>query len=113
MYQGLVGQQYSWVSSIFYFGYLAWAYPTTLLIARLPIAKYLTANTLFWGAVVALTAACTNFGGLMTVRFLLGVAEATITPAFMFITSTWYTRDEIPTRTGMWFAGNVSVLRSC
>ncbi|KAJ5370176.1 uncharacterized protein N7496_006268 [Penicillium cataractarum] len=103
---GLVGQQYSWVSSIFYFGYLGWAYPTTLLIARLPTAKYLTANTLFWGAVVALTAACTNFGGLMTVRFLLGVAEATITPAFMFITSTWYTRDEIPTRTGMWFAGN-------
>ncbi|CAI7624499.1 unnamed protein product [Penicillium palitans] len=103
---GLVGQQYSWVSSIFYFGYLGWVYPTTLLIARLPAAKYLTANTLFWGAVVALTAACTNFGGLITVRFLLGVAEATITPAFMFITSTWYTRDEIPTRTGLWFAGN-------
>lgn len=39
-------------------------------------------------------------------RFLLGVAEATITPAFMYITSTWYTRDEIPTRTGIWFAGN-------
>ncbi|KGO77856.1 Major facilitator superfamily domain, general substrate transporter [Penicillium italicum] len=103
---GLVGQQYSWVSSVFYFGYLGWVYPTTLLIARLPAAKYLTANTLFWGAVVALTAACTNFGGLITVRFLLGVAEATITPAFMFITSTWYTRDEIPTRTGLWFAGN-------
>ncbi|KAJ5661715.1 uncharacterized protein N7477_009331 [Penicillium maclennaniae] len=103
---GLVGQQYSWVSSIFYFGYLGWSYPTALLIARLPIGKYLTFNTLFWGAVVALTAACTNFGGLMTVRFLLGVAEATITPAFMFITSSWYTRDEIPTRTGIWFAGN-------
>lgn len=48
----------------------------------------------------------------MTVRFLLGVAEATITPAFMFITSTWYTRDEIPIRTGIWFAGNVRLLQS-
>ncbi|KAJ6172468.1 hypothetical protein N7470_001535 [Penicillium chermesinum] len=105
-FRGLVGQQYSWVSSIFYFGYLIWSYPTSLLIARLPTAKYMTGNTLIWGAVVALTAACTNFGGLMTVRFLLGVTEATITPAFMFITSTWYTRDEIPTRTGIWFAGN-------
>ncbi|KAJ5939404.1 hypothetical protein N7466_002538 [Penicillium verhagenii] len=103
---GLVGQQYSWVSSVFYFGYLGWSYPTTFLIARLPIGRYVTANTLIWGTVVALTAACTNFGGLITVRFLLGVAEATITPAFMFITSTWYTRDEIPTRTGIWFAGN-------
>lgn len=104
--QNLQGQQYSWVGSIFYFGYLIWEYPTTLLIARLPTAKYLTINTVFWGIVVALTAACSNFGGLMTVRFLLGVAEATITPAFMFLTSTWYTRDEMPTRLGIWFAGN-------
>jgi len=59
-----------------------------------------------WGIVVALTAACTNYGGLLTVRFLLGVAEATISPAFVFITSTWYTRSEIPFRTGIWFAGN-------
>ncbi|KAF2651125.1 MFS general substrate transporter [Lophiostoma macrostomum CBS 122681] len=102
----LVGQQYSWVSSVFYFGYFFWEYPTTYLITRLPVAKYLAANTFIWGAVVALTAACSNYGGLITVRFLLGVAEATITPAFMFITSTWYTRDEIPTRTGIWFAGN-------
>lgn len=102
----LKGSNYSWVSSVFYFGYFLWAYPTTLLIARLPIAKYLAANTFIWGAVVALTAACTNYGGLITVRFFLGVAEATVSPALMFITSTWYTRDEIPTRTGIWFAGN-------
>ncbi|KAK8109123.1 allantoate permease [Apiospora sp. TS-2023a] len=102
----LHGQDYAWVSSVFYFGYFAWAYPTTLLIARLPLGRYLAANTLFWGAVVALTAACINYGGLLTVRFLLGVAEATVSPALMFVTSTWYTRDEIPTRTGIWFAGN-------
>lgn len=104
--QNLVGQDYSWVSSIFYFGYFAWSYPTTLLIARLPVARYMTANTLFWGVIVATTAACTNYGGLLAVRFLLGVAEATITPAFMFMTTSWYTRDEIPFRTGIWFSGN-------
>ena len=94
------------MSSIFYFGYLFWEYPTTILIARLPAGKYLSANTLFWGIVVGVTAACTNFGGLLAVRFLLGIAEATITPGFMFLTSTWYTRDEMPTRLGIWFAGN-------
>ncbi|KHN97275.1 Major facilitator superfamily domain, general substrate transporter [Metarhizium album ARSEF 1941] len=89
-----------------YFGYLVWEYPTTVLIARLPIGKYLTTNTVIWGVVVGLTAACKKFGGLMAVRFLLGVTEATITPGFMFLTSTWYTRDEMPTRVGIWFAGN-------
>ncbi|KAI3392838.1 hypothetical protein diail_5152 [Diaporthe ilicicola] len=102
----LQGQDYSWVSSVFYFGYFAWTYPTTILIARLPVARYMTANTLLWGAIVGVTAACSSYGGLLTVRFLLGVAEATITPAFMFITTSWYTRDEIPFRTGIWFSGN-------
>ncbi|KAL4927974.1 major facilitator superfamily domain-containing protein [Aspergillus undulatus] len=101
----LVGQQYSWVSSIFYFGYLIWEWPTNALIPRLPVAKYLAINTLLWGTVVALTAVCTSYGGLLVVRFFLGVAEATITPAFMFITTTWYTRDEIPVRTGICFSG--------
>ncbi|EIM90956.1 MFS general substrate transporter [Stereum hirsutum FP-91666 SS1] len=103
---GLVGQQYSWISSVFYFGYLMWTYPTTLLIQKLPVGTYISINTILWGLIVALTAACTNFGGLMAVRFLLGVAEATITPAFVYVTAMWYTREEIPVRTGIWFAGN-------
>ncbi|OJD17252.1 hypothetical protein AJ78_02634 [Emergomyces pasteurianus Ep9510] len=102
----LVGSQYSWVSSIFYFGYLFWTYPTTILIQRLPVGKYVSMNTFFWGATVGLTAACTNFGGLMSLRFLLGMAEATISPAFVYITSMWWTREEIPARCGIWFAGN-------
>ncbi|KAI1346708.1 major facilitator superfamily domain-containing protein [Xylaria sp. FL0043] len=102
----LVGNQYSWVSSAFYFGYLVATYPATLLVARLPVAAYLGANTLFWGAVVGLTAASRSFGVLFVLRFLLGVAEASVSPALVFITSTWYTRDEIPARTGVWFAGN-------
>lgn len=102
----LHGTQYSWVGSIFYFGYLAFEYPTTILIQRLPIGKYLSGVTLLWGAIVASTAACHSFGGLATCRFLLGVAEATISPAFVYVTSVWYTRDEIPARTGVWFAGN-------
>ncbi|KAI5286137.1 hypothetical protein KEM54_000033 [Ascosphaera aggregata] len=103
---GLHGEQYSWVSSIFYFGYMGWTYPTSILIQKLPIGKYIGYNTIFWGAVVACTAACTNYGGLLVVRFLLGVAEATITPAFVYLTSMWYTRNEIPSRTGIWFSGN-------
>ncbi|KAI0969022.1 major facilitator superfamily domain-containing protein [Xylaria arbuscula] len=102
----LEGSQYAWVSSGFYVGYLVATYPATLLVARLPVARYLGGNTLFWGAVVALTAASRSFGALFVLRFLLGVAEASVSPALVFITSTWYTRDEIPSRTGVWFAGN-------
>jgi hypothetical protein len=43
---GLRGQEYSWVSSIFYFGYFFWEYPTTFLIQKLPIGKYVGVNTI-------------------------------------------------------------------
>ena len=35
----LVGTEYSWLSSIFYFGFLAWAFPTNFLLQRFPIGK--------------------------------------------------------------------------
>ena len=35
----LKGTEYSWLSSIFYFGFLAWAIPTNFLMQRLPIGK--------------------------------------------------------------------------
>lgn len=43
---GLKGQEYSWVSSIFYFGYFFWEYPTTFLIQRLRVGKYVGVNTI-------------------------------------------------------------------
>lgn len=104
----LVGDQYAWVAAAFYFGYLAASYPATRLVARLPVAKFLGADALIWGVVVAATAACRGVGGLVVVRVFLGVAEAVVSPALVFVTTTWYTRDEIPTRTGAWFAGNAA-----
>lgn len=37
---GLVGDQYSWLGSMFYFGYIAWEYPTSRLLQVLPLGKY-------------------------------------------------------------------------
>ncbi|RDW82472.1 hypothetical protein BP6252_03584 [Coleophoma cylindrospora] len=102
----LHGKQYNWVSSMFYFGYFVWEYPTTVLIQKLPIGKYVAGDIIIWGAIVAATAACTSFGGLITARFFTGVVEATISPAFLYITAMWYTRDEMPSRMATWYAGN-------
>lgn len=37
---GISGPEYSWLGSLFYFGYLAWEYPTSRLLQRLPLGKY-------------------------------------------------------------------------
>lgn len=65
----------------------------------------LTRDSYAWALLIGLTAACKNFGGLMTVRFLLGAAEAAILPGSSLITGMWYKREEHPLRHGAWFLG--------
>ncbi|KAK8053369.1 MFS general substrate transporter [Apiospora saccharicola] len=72
------------------------------------VARYLGLDTLAWGAAVAATTLTTHYAGLVAARFLLGAAEATVIPALMLVTSTWYARDEVPLRTGIWFAGSAA-----
>ncbi|KAK1962740.1 MFS general substrate transporter [Colletotrichum sublineola] len=48
------------------------------------------------------TAACSSFAGLASVRFLLGVTEATISPGFVAVTGMWWTRQEQAGRSALW-----------
>lgn len=51
-------------------------------------------------------AASKNFRDLAILRTLSGAAEATADPAFVLITSTWYTRAQQPSRIGVWYCAN-------
>lgn len=100
----LVGQEYSWTSSVFYFGYLIAEYPGVAVLQRFPVAKFLGVNIILWGAILMTTAACSSFGGIATVRFLLGVTEATISPGFVAVTGMWWTRAEQAGRSALWIS---------
>lgn len=71
--------------SIFYFGYLAWEYPTNLLMQRWPLGKYSAFNVITWGSILVLHAAVANFGGAVAARLFLGVFEAAVTPGFALL----------------------------
>ena len=102
----LTKKDYQWLGSIFYFGYLGFEYPTSRLLQRLPLAKWTSVNIILWGVVLMCTAATTNYGGIATVRLILGVLEAAVTPAFVLLTSQWYTKREQGARTAIWFSFN-------
>lgn len=74
----LRGDNYQWLGSMFYFGYLAWEWPTSRLLQRLPLAKYSAFNVVMWGTTLTLFATTKNFAGALTVRFFLGVFEAAV-----------------------------------
>ncbi|KAF5001924.1 hypothetical protein FDECE_10805 [Fusarium decemcellulare] len=104
----LVGQEYSWLGSIFYFGYLFAEFPNLWLITRVPIGKYIGFCLTAWGVALCLIAVCHNFASVAIIRFFLGAFEASLLPCMMLLNSMWYRREEQPLRTAFWcntFAG--------
>ncbi|KAL3457758.1 major facilitator superfamily domain-containing protein [Aspergillus heterothallicus] len=102
----LVGDQYSWASSAFYFGFLVASYPVSLCFVKFPIGKFLSISFITWAVVLACHGATANFAGITTVRVLLGALESTISPGLSLVTGLWYKRSEHASRHGIWFAGN-------
>ncbi|OQE46524.1 hypothetical protein PENCOP_c001G06015 [Penicillium coprophilum] len=109
------GAEYSWASAIFYFGYFAWSWPSSYIVVRLPIGKYISVSVVddetdnlsfLWGGALMCHAACSNWSGLMAARFFLGVGEAAIAPGFTLLTGMFYKREEQPLRQSAWFFGN-------
>ncbi|KAJ5518063.1 Major facilitator superfamily domain general substrate transporter, partial [Penicillium expansum] len=103
----LVGQDYSWASSLFYFGYMVASGIVALLIIRLPVGRFMSAAMGVWAAILMLTVLCKNAHGLWVARFFLGFTEASIAPSMSLIISMWYKKSEQPMRQSAWFMGNV------
>ncbi|RDW74803.1 hypothetical protein BP6252_05945 [Coleophoma cylindrospora] len=99
----LVGTQYSWTNSIFYFGYMVGEIPSNYLMQKLPIGKFASVNLLIWGVLVMLCAVCKNFAGLATIRFLMGIFESCIGPCWVTITAMFYKGQEQGTRCTAWY----------
>ncbi|KAK8122956.1 MFS general substrate transporter [Apiospora sp. TS-2023a] len=102
----LGSNEYQWLGSIFYFGYLVSNFPSGYLLQRFPIGKLVSLTTIAWGIILITTPACTSFAGLAVNRFLLGAFEATVNPAFVLIMSTWYTTAEQPLRLEAYYCTN-------
>lgn len=83
----LVGTEYSWLGSLFYLGYLFWEYPTSLLLQRFPVAKFMSGTVILWGIVLMCHASTHNFAELAAARTFLGMFEASINPGTMIIFS--------------------------
>ncbi len=53
---GITGNQFSLMATIFYISFIVCEFPTGYLMQRLPLSRYLGANIMLWGIVVAANA---------------------------------------------------------
>ncbi|PYI00613.1 permease of the major facilitator superfamily [Aspergillus sclerotiicarbonarius CBS 121057] len=99
----LTSAEYSWLGSLVYFGYLGGDIPATYLMQRIPLSKYFSIMCMIWGVIVALHAVCHDFASLAAVRFFLGAVEVSTVPVAMYITTSFYTKEEQITRVALWY----------
>ncbi|KAI4596299.1 hypothetical protein KJ359_005428 [Pestalotiopsis sp. 9143b] len=100
---GLVGSDYSWTSSLFYFGYLVAQGPSAYLLTKFPVGKYAAINIFLWGVMVTLCATTKNFTGLAILRFLMGVFESAIGPCWVTMMGMFYRNEEQGARVTSWY----------
>lgn len=95
--------QFTWINSIFYFGYLTGTPIHVYFLQHVPLNYYVSGIVTFWGVVVGLHAACEDYSKLLTIRYFLGLFESAITPGLILMTGRFYTRREQMVRTAIWF----------
>ncbi|ORX51984.1 MFS general substrate transporter [Hesseltinella vesiculosa] len=98
--------QFAWLGSIFYLGYLVYQGPNAYLLQRVPIGRYLGVIIILWGFVLAMTEMGENFSQLAALRFLLGFFEAGVYSSCLMIISTLYRRREQTARIGLIYICN-------
>jgi MFS family permease len=77
-------------SGIFFIGYVLVEVPSNLALVRFGARRWLARIAVSWGIVAVAIAFAPNAGTLLTLRFLLGVAEAGLFPGVVFYLSLWF-----------------------
>lgn len=76
----------------------------TLMYRLVPPHIYISLCVFGWGLVASLQCLATSFGGLVTLRVILGITEAAFGPGVPFYLSLFYQRQELAFRNGLFIS---------
>ncbi|KAJ6575081.1 major facilitator superfamily domain-containing protein [Mycena capillaripes] len=103
----LKGNQYYLLVMIFYVPFCLFGTPISLFVKRFSAARvlplmmigfmYFVTRALFAGA-------AKNFSQIFAIRFFLGIFESPMLPAVVYYLSTFYKRNELASRVGLFYA---------
>jgi MFS transporter, ACS family, tartrate transporter len=87
---GFSAYLYGWGAGIFFLGYALFEVPSNLVLARVGARVWIARIMITWGIVAGLMAAVTGPASFLTLRFLLGVAEAGFFPGVVLYFTYWF-----------------------
>ncbi|KAK4549037.1 hypothetical protein LTR36_007493 [Oleoguttula mirabilis] len=103
---GMTADQYNILLSIFFVPYVLTAPFLGMLGKIYGPSRVLPCMMFFFGTMTLLTVAVYNFGGLVTLRWFLGMAESAFFPLVIYYQTQFYRRGELARRLAIFYAAS-------
>ena len=100
----LTGDQYNIILSVFFVPYVLTAPFLGILGKKYGPSRILPIMMFCFGFVTVMVVAVKNFGGLMTIRWFLGMCESAFFPLVIYYQTTFYRRGELARRLALFYA---------
>ncbi|KAI0325815.1 MFS general substrate transporter [Cubamyces sp. BRFM 1775] len=101
----LTGNKYNIALTMYFVSYSVCTVPANLLLKRLRPSRWLPGCTLAWGIIATLMGLVKTYRQLLSLRILLGIAEAGLPPGAFYYITMWYPRHMVQYRIGMFWGG--------
>ncbi|KAB8232108.1 MFS transporter [Aspergillus alliaceus] len=98
------GTKYNTALTIFFVPYVIFEIPSNILLKKLRPHVWLSACMFLFGLVTICQGLVSNWGGLMTTRWFLGVFETGMFPGCFYLLGMWYKRSEAQKRFSFFFS---------
>lgn len=96
--------QYLISLTVFFFSYAIFEVPSNVFLKRLRPSIWLSLLMLLWGVMMTVQGLVHNYGGLVGMRWMLGMFEAGLFPGVNYYLSCWYKRSEFGIRAAVFFS---------
>lgn len=87
---GLSTLDYAWGAGIFFIAYFAFEVPSNLIMERVGARRWMARIMISWGLITCAMMLIAGSTGFLTLRFLLGVAEAGFVPGLLLYITWWF-----------------------
>ena len=102
---GIDDAVYAFGAGIFFIGYFLFEVPSNLILERVGARRWIARIMITWGVVSGATAAVSGGHGFITMRLLLGMAEAGFFPGIILYLTYWFPEAERARVIGLFMVG--------
>ncbi|KAF7712371.1 Uncharacterized protein PECH_003315 [Penicillium ucsense] len=100
---GINDHQFDIGLTVFYLTYICSELPSNLILKKASPKLWLPFLTAVWGIITMCLGFVQNYGGFVAVRALLGVAEGGLLPGMVLYLSSFYRREDLALRIGLFY----------